>query len=386
MGVEVSIHPPHQEVRVPEFNEIGRVNKLLYLFGKVTARTRTSLSGERREKKSERPLSLRTTRAKLYHEVMLTPDKNSRREIFAEAHVRDGIATQYLNQGEVTVTLPGLGEQTARYTRIEAPESRKTPETSTKPPIFLIPGISNDIDCVGALAQELPYSGRSVVVVGFPDSFMGSVTKEFAQAVEASPDYTPHTEFFKHALDALIREDTPVELWGFSTGSPIVEQILNDPKFQEKVTNAVLISPASVVDQTSKQLTLGTIKEIGKLLKRLSALGKYTYTSGREDTVPPEPEGQRAIKKEVFGSLLTRVRTNLPLWEQARVKEGGNIIVVSGKKDEMTKSYLAEDAFTQNPQIHVLHLSEGSHATPLTEPEEVLRKIFDLQRNAAIPK
>jgi len=300
-------------------------------------------------------------------------------DVFTEAHERDEIARQYLRQGEIRVNLPGLGEQTALYTHIDPPASRESSREEPKPPIFLIPGVSNDIDCVGALAQEIAYAGRSVVVVGFPESFMGSTTESFAKAVKDTPNYGPHTDFYKESIDALLGSDSDFELWGFSTGAPISAEILNDPRFQERVNEAVLLSPASSVDQTSMQINTGTASEGARLLKRFSTLGKYTFSMGRNKNVEQQPQEQKKRRGEIFKSLMKKVQTKTASWEGAKVKDGGNIVVISGGKDQITKSYRVEDDFRKNPQMEVVHLPNAYHSTPLTEPQETVEKIFAQQ-------
>ena len=395
------VTPPKQEIRVPEYNTLEKFNKLLYRLGKLTARSRIVDRGKPINKRSERPLSSRAQRAHLYREARkirremnkvyrsktedketaLAPLRRDIHAIFDEARARDEIARQYLHQGEITVNLPGLGEQTARYTKIDPPASRRDPAQEGKPPIFLIPGISNDIDCVGALAQELPYQGRSVVVVGFPESVMGNVTTDFAHAVETSPTYEPHAAFYKEALKELLAESPHAELWGFSTGAPIAAQMLADPELQEKITDAVLISPASVVDQSTMQLNIGVAQDSARLLKRLSSLGKYTLTlGGRAKDVPEEQAGQREIKKATMGSLLSHVRSRFNAWDKARVQNGGSIVVVSGGKDYITKSYKDENVFRRNPQMSVLRIPDGFHAYPLVEPASVVDQVFIQQR------
>ena len=67
-----------------------------------------------------------------------------------------------------------------------------------------------------------------------------------------------------------------------------------------------------------------------------------------------------------------------------RVKEGGNIVVVSGEKDQVTKSKKAVEDFKQNPQVDVISLSNGIHNTPITEADTLVSEIFEKQRISAV--
>lgn len=376
------IMPPTQERSVSEGNLVGNLERLLYMFRLITHQSTI----KRSEIKSERPLSLRTTRAQLFKEFKQTPkaDREARSSILDEAHVRDEIARQYLNQGEVKVNVPNLGEQSARYSIINPPEGRRTVDTDSKPPIFLIPGISNDIDCVGALAQEIPFMGRKVIVVGMPESQMGKVTLEFAKAVSDSSSFGPHVEFFKGAINALVGENSQVELWGHSAGSAIIAEILNDPKFQERVTDAVFLNPASSANISEKALNLGVLNELRNLVGR--NLPKYTLTVGATSNLPDTQE-QKSLKANVTKLMLKKVCTLAEGWKKARVREGGKILVYSGRKDQLTRSYelFKEDRDSLdrvkyiNHQIEVIDDPNGFHSTPLTEPQRVIRQIFNKQ-------
>ncbi|HSA83806.1 MAG TPA: alpha/beta hydrolase [Patescibacteria group bacterium] len=378
MNERARVGSPKQEIKIPEANALERLNFLFYRFGHITRASTLP----HQERSVSRPLWLRSKRAELYHQTQGS-DTNKRKRIFAEARERDEIAAQYLMQGVITITLPGLGEQTARYTMIEPPEGRKNLEQGSKPPIFLIPGVSNDIDCVGALTQELPYQGRSVVVVGFPESFLGHTTKGFADAVDASQDFGPHVNFYKQAITSLMGDQGDIELWGFSTGAPIAAQILHDPKFQERVTDAVFLSPASTVNQTSMQLNRGAIHELGHLVKEFGLLPKYTFSTGVNDNMPPMTDDHKKLRKRIMGTLIKKVGTVSEYYTDARVKDGGKITIVSGEKDEITKSYRATNMLSQNPQTTVISLPDGHHATPLTQPERVIPIVFKRQRSAS---
>lgn len=360
--IEVSASPRRQEVASPEVNRVESFDGLFYLVGKVTHK---SLADKREG--IQRSLQLRTTRAQILKEFRQTPkaDTESRHQLIQEAKTRNELEIQYLNQGEVTVDLPGLGPQTARYTIIDLPENLKPAAEAEKPPIFFIPGLSNDLDCVKATLQELAYSGRRVIAVGFPESFMGKITPEFAQASEQSLDLEPHTTFFKEAANKLIGTDAEIEFWGHSTGATIIEQILADANFQQRTTNAVLLCPAASADISTIQAVKAFAKEIAHLGRRFGQFPRFSYTRAAKEG---EAEGQRELKVKVFKALTKRVLSESDFTKDARVQEGGKIVVVSGNRDNVTRSSTAKDRFLTNPQVDFIELPNGYHFTPLTEP------------------
>jgi len=370
---EVSIGSQEQLARVPEYNALAKLNGIMHFAGTVTETSR--IAGQQGD--IERPMTLRNRRSELYKAAMKS-DRPQRKELFKEAHVRDEIAREYLNQGVLKVTLPGLGTQEATYTTIDPPESQRTLETSGKPPIFLIPGAANDIDAVGNIVQELPYMGRSVTVVGMPDATLGKVTDQFAQSVAEDTHYKTHTDFYKQAIDALVGREGDFELWGFSTGAPISAEILSDPEYQRRVPNAVFISPASTIDQTTLQLGTGAVSESQKLLRRFRTLPRYSLVLPKGSN-SPEDKLQQAINKKATNGILEKVKQRLDIWDDARVREGGNIVVVAGGRDELTKCHKGLDVFEENPQTKILDLPDASHMTPITKASQILPQIFQLQ-------
>lgn len=385
MTPEVKIAPPVRETSIPEVNKVESFKKWFHRFGKSTHDSTVKAGNEAATNPQERPLLALVKRAEFLKEYRNREGKkNESKETWREnrqtaveqGKAWDELTQQYLNQGEITVDIPGLGVQSARYTRLDPPESRKTPESDGKPRILLIPGISNDLDSVGGLLLQIPFQGRPADCVAFPESFMGSVTPEYAEAVEKANDFGPHVEFYKSVIDNLYPNGEDVELWGFSNGAAIVEQILHDTKFQARVPNAVLISPAASADMSSRQLIFGTIKEMARYVPKLGKISQYSLTQGRKT---PEPEGQRELKKRIFGNLMGKVRTNFELWKDSRVKDGGKIIVVSGERDNMTHSRNANESFLENPQVTLVDIKKGSHMTPLLEADKIVNAVNTAQ-------
>jgi len=217
-----------------------------------------------------------------------------------------------------------------------------------------------------------------VIVVGFPESFSGRTTQAFAEAVKQDSGFGPHAAFFKAALEKLLGKNQPVELWGLSTGAPIISMILKDPAYQERVNQAVLVCPASSVDQSVASLNLGAMHDLGAMKER----GQSAYfTMTVESKIPREKE-QIKLREEIFGALITKVAKKNEAWKEARVQDGGNIVVVSGRKDKITKSAERNQDFQQHPQVRVLDLPNGYHMSPQVDAERVIPAIFELQQSA----
>ena len=366
--VETTVSQQTQEAAVPEYNWIEKLDGLLYAAHLVTHRSNIAPD-------VTRPMSLRNKRAELYG--LAYDGIHDKKAIIAEAHDRDAIAMQYLNQGDISVTLEGLGTQTSRYTIIEPPESRKKPGEK---PVFIIPGISHDLDAVGAMVQEFAFAGKKVITAGFPESNMGKTTTEFAGAVEKSSGFEAHAAYYKEAINALLGEEAEVEIVGFSTGAPVTAEILKDEKFRSRVTRAILISPACMVDQSSREFLSGVMHEVKGLATRLRTLPSYGLIMGRSSRAPEQSNEQGPIKKRIFEALVQKVKRKLPDWEKMRVKEGGNITVVVGTKDELTKSYKGYDVFDGNPQVRFFELANGLHNTPITEASDIIPQILEMQK------
>lgn len=377
--IPVSVTDRTLQPHVPENNSVeSKGNKIFYALKKSTRPSKIA----RKDERSERSLDLRAHRAELYKKIVKTEDPEKRQQILKEAHARDEIEAQYLSQGEVKVDLPGLGEQSARYTMIEPPEGRRLSEQ--RDPIFLIPGISNDLDSVGGLAKEIPYQGRSVIVVGMPDSQMGQVTSEFSDAVLQSSTLEPHANFFKAAINKLVGENAPVELWGMSAGSMITAEILNDPKYQERVKQAVLLSPAGTSEQGIKRQNIGVATEALRVFKRPSKGAHYSLTMARHEDQTPKSEEDKAIAGSTFNAVREKTLKKFDPFKTMKVADGGQITVVSGTKDNMTRSRESDGDFRSHPQVELISVQGGVHNTPIVEAGKIIPEVFEKQKLAEV--
>jgi len=358
-----------QEKRDPEANMLDKLDGAFYFLGAVTRKN----IGKIENSKPERPLSVRRERAELYKRFKKTKNTEERKQIVQEARERDSALEQFLNQGEVEVSDEDFGEAKARFSIIN-PQQEK--EKRDKPPIVFIPGISNDLACVETISQELSLSGRRVITIAFPESFMGRVSEKFAERCEQVPGYATHAKFFEEAIKKILPEGD-IELWGYSTGGPISAKMLtNNPEFSKRVKDAVLINPAGSVEQSKKQLSFGVAKEVRGMASKDTA--KFVMTVGRkirEDVEVMAPEHEK-LRNQIFGTLMDRIQHKSPDFNSMRVREGGKITVVSYDKDDITKcrKFFNPKNQPENPQVKTMVL-KGCHMTPVTKPKELLSKI-----------
>jgi len=309
----------------------------------------------------------------------------SRENVVALGKVIDVIDSQFAKQKDTQIDIPGLGIQSAYGTEINLPDNLKTPEQISKSPIFLIPALSGDLYGVEPLMKELAKSGRRVISLAYPESFLGQTTEEFARSVEESTTYEPHVSYFKQAINKLIGEGSEFELWGYSTGSSIAAEILAEPAFQQRAKNAVLISPVSVVDQSKPSFNFGIARE-GVKIAKMSHGWKVSDVSMVLGSKTPLEKDNKTRRKRIYNALIgNKVIKKLDIWESARVNNG-EIIVVSAGKDEIAKSNKALNDFERLDQYKVVDYREGSHLSPLTNAEYVVRSIQRIQNTSNSPK
>lgn len=360
---------PIREPSHPEKNQFDTANAAFRLLGAVTR------TGENHG--TERPLSVRRERARLFTEIKSTDDRTAKRSALNEAHQRDEVLRQILNQHTVDINTSEYGAASARYAKIDPPNAEVF--DSGKGPIVIIPGISNDIACMDAVAMEAALSGRQVYILGYPGSYMGTVDEDFTEAVERSESYEAHAGFFKNALKSILPDEQNMELWGFSTGGPIVANILSDDEnLRKKISDAVLINPAGAVKRTNIGLFSGLAKEGLTAIAHPKTYSAYVLTTGRKDTGRPELPEQKKRKNRIFSSLLKKIRTVSDDWETMRVRDGGTITVVAGDSDDVTlcRNSFSESKKPDNPQVRVVPFP-GRHSAPLVNAKQLIDALRD---------
>jgi len=363
-----------QEKEHPEKNLMDSFNRLFYLLGKVVRENRGKLETER----PVRTLYTRAKRAELYKQFKRTRNRENRQKIVQEAKERDQVLKEFLHQGDVGVSRPEIGNAKARFAVVNPPVEK---EIKGEVPIVFIPGISNDLACVEQITQEAALSGRKIAVIGYPSSFMGEASPEFLASCKESQNFKSHATFFEDAIKKIV-PDGNFELWGYSTGGPIVAEMLTDNKdFSERVTNAALIAPAGVVTQNKAEFLLGIAKDLRGLIPgaHKNVLTDIVTGKGRKEHVAPEASGQRKIKDEVSGILMDRIRRKSPCFDRMKVQEGGVITVVSYRGDDITKSRKLK---VENPQVGEHIKLPGHHGAPLLHAPELVSRISAAQEKS----
>lgn len=346
-----------------------------------------------------------------------------RPEIHARNKAYDIVANQFINdQKEITVDLGSLGEQMSRFVVLRPPNT-----DNTKPPIFLIPGVSNDLEKAGSLPHELALQGRTVIVVSFPESWKGRVTREFVEAtkkIAASDDFDPYTAYFKKVITQIqesadFRKEygnhETIELVGFSTGANLVADILRDKDYQEKVTNAVLYNPGACIDRDwayvseakpwpiAKALAATAFRNLtGKgerhpqkkqptdvlfpipggvikaALQDLLNLANLPFQSVSHPELIPVDKEQRKLQVEAYEELQKVVLLRREWWKKPMKVRGGKIVVISAGKDNIAVTSAVDDEIQEaatviNPQMTLVKRPKDYHQTALSEPWKVVQ-------------
>lgn len=344
-----------------------------------------------RSENEKRTLAERMDRAETYKEVKkikkeedknfvskLEKDIQGRKEsfdkasvFFDKAHELDKIFVQFTqNQKEVRVNIDGLGEQMARYVILEPSE------TSDKPPIILIPGISNDLEGNGELPIKLAASGRKVIMIAYPESWHGEVTEKFGDAVEKSNNYGPHTEFFKSAIKQITDENSKIDLCGESTGSLIVSNLLADNEMKQRVDEATMIVPPGEI--THKHFdTVSMLKETLDTFKKLPLISKLTVVNPKKIETTDE---HRRLMLHTYESLKKKVISKYIWWERPLLTgTGKKTNVIIGGNDHVTEAKKGRKEIEANPTLNLHLIKSGNHSTPLVESDMVIELVKSMQ-------
>lgn len=334
-------------VREPVANAISKLEKIFYNNRTITCPSFIHDG----DKQYQRPLFLRNIRAEIFLE-----NDDKRKERLEEARLRDEINKQYLNQKDFEVDMGVLGKNKSKYVILEP--KIKTDEC----PVFFIPGISNDLDCVGSFVSEIAYQGRKVICLAYPESYQGSVTKNFSKRVGESTSYQPHTEFFKRGIEELVGEKE-FELWGLSLGGGISQELMLDTEISQKVKKSVLICPSNMATITQASYNKGLLNDFYHLLKKenFCRLPSWAFTHG------PKP-----YRNETMDALGKKAAIPISNWEKIKNKT----LLLVGQKDYITNGIKADfDNISKNPNIKICIIPNGIHATPVLYPEKVLKYI-----------
>ncbi len=367
-------HVPYEDPVIVEPQEpVGNLwekfNRYFYLRGHVTREARFGHASENPDGIAY-PLFARARRARL-HEQILKGRREGRshddlKGDLDEAHKLDEVLKQYVSQSTLRLPQGELGVNSSKRITLRAADA-----APDKPPVFLVPGISGDIETMGNFAVEVAMRGREVTVVGYPESYNGSVTKEFADAVVTDSNYAPHASYFADALTHCYPEGD-VELWGYSTGAPIAAEILGEyPDVRERISNAVLVSPASVTDQSELSLKIGLARDVGIVTKGSGMVPHMNWTTGIRTAQKTDAPNNSAIRKIAFDGLLSHISKKSSVWDRMCVRDGAHATFVVGTRDEVVKAQRSLALLSHIPNA-VVRTIDGYHASALVQPGEVL--------------
>jgi len=283
---------------------------------------------------------------------------------------------QFFEQRRLKIDLGNLGDQEVIMVDVQRSD---VINSGNQPPLFFVPGRSGLPYGIEPLIRELFIQGRRIISVSYPEAHLSKTTEEFAWAVEHSPDYEIHRMFFEKVINILLK-DNEFELWGYSTGAELVNQLLTNHNISNRVSLAVAISPASLVNQTRKELNLGIAREILRLGNNINEFPYISEVLGPKHNPFQEPDvelQQKGLNKKISRLLLQSVLRKGSSWNNAKVQNGGDILVISGKEDHIVKSdrAITELLALSNQQLRVINVINGSHLTPLTRAKEYLSLI-----------
>lgn len=238
-------------------------------------------------------------------------------------------------------------------------------------------------------------TGDKVYVIGQPDGDSGSMTPQFADAVFGDanppnidlfkkfqpPTYKPHTEYFRAMIHALIAPNEQFDLYAHSAGSMYAKNLLQDPSFSNRVTNAVLLNPAGAANFDTRFpflfRTLAKIRLAWPVLFDLRHLARSTYEIDKDEKLrTPSNRFRDRVRLAIQGGSHWRQ----PGWDTMHVN-GGNIILYVGAHDGMTDGrqfakFITPRIEAKPTQTILEYDSIGHHTTLNTHPERVLDAIF----------
>lgn len=353
------------EYTYPQYPHAESFNSPLYLKGLVT------------EDVSRYPLAVRRQRAILLNEHRSSQKGVDREKVEEKIKNLREVNNQFTQQQkEMSVNLEGMGEMSARYVILNLNEAEAKPKSL----IFLIPGISNDIEGSGMLGHRLALEGHRVVILSYPESWHGKTTEEFGTAVEEDQTFEPHTQFFQQMIENITAEERldpngirgDLEIWGHSTGAVIAAKLLKIEKFKQSVRKAVLCSPAACVDmRDGPTLVLDGLRDY---LASIFDFKSFPHMNPSIPTTVNKTDLERELMLKTHHALRDQVLQKYPWWEDISLDEG-EIFVVSAISDRVTQSKRAlKEIRGSNPDLKIREVV-GTHTLAITKPEEVLKII-----------
>lgn len=318
-------------------------------------------------------------------------DKKAK-EISQEKQDLDRIARQHFEPKEVVIETSEFGELPVRYSVFEPPERTQTEASKQLPPVIVLPplvaGMYANTAFNQALALREGKQGRRVIVIAHPESFLATTTDKFKDAVIEAKDASVHAAFFKAAIDKIVGSETAVSLWGYSYGAAVAAEMSQDEVWQKKLADMTLIFPAAVVDRPFsllsknplRSLQAGLLHDFWRDIRTPSGRRQVFALNGLVKPTPKDKDNPNRVRVgELHSHMVDLMKDDIGAVDpqKMRVRQGGDITVVLGGQDEVTKSHELFDGLvnSNNPQISVIELEDAPHHRAMTHPEDILNVV-----------
>ncbi len=347
--------------------------------------TAKEITGDGERIQRERTMSVRGMRKDLLD--ALTSGKISREQSVKAHQLLDEALRHYLNQGEMKITIEGVGEVSGKYTIIDINHRfKRGNETQSMRPIVVIAGITNDLASMESTLLALSLSGRPIVMVSYPGSQMGKANGAWIQKQITEKDYALDAYFFKKTIENICGSQD-IDMIGYSYGGAVSAEILNDKAFSSRVHNAAFVNPAGMAEHSKSRLLLGLMSESTAVFDPL-----YVLSIAKEGENNPEEIKQKQLKKQAFDALINKLTKKNDSWKTAKVKK--TLLVIHSGKDSITHSVnIAKEQEERALREKGLHMKvetvdNTNHASLLTDPfamsKEILKRWGDPQPEPVI--
>lgn len=292
---------------------------------------------------------------------------NQYKEIVEEMRLFDDLSWQFQNNRQpIEVDLGETGTQMAVAVTLR-PENIDPQKT----PLIIIPGISSNIEGVGAFPVKLAMESRqAVTIIGHPESWMGRVTPEFSQEVKKSENFEPHTTFFKKAINQIIGGETGFDLCGISAGCVLTGEITSDNEFNQRIGKINLIVPPGFTDMSKiSNLLIAAPKMLQESFSK-----DPRFTTSILDSINESKE-QRGLKIDTYKAIRGHLLKKYNWWENPNLHQNRKTKVILSEKDGVTLGGVYGQKLLNQSSFDVSVIKDGVHGTFAKEPERIIEKM-----------
>jgi hypothetical protein len=327
----------------------------------------------------ENSLAVRAEHAKYFKQIVnlrdkiKTADENEKiklrsvyKEVAQEMAIFDNLAWQFQTQRQkVEVNLDKLGVQAGLVVTL-----RPKNIDLQKRPLVIIPGISSNIEGVGAFPIKLAMKSRqSVTVISHPESWMGRVTEEFSQAVEKSSNLKPHTDFFMSAINQTIGTKNEFDIVGISAGGMIINEMTKNEDFNQRIGKISLIAPPGLTDMKKKT---NVAKALTRLIRDIHFDPRYTTSILKSVT---ETEEQRRLQLKTFRGIKQHLSREYDWWNNKSLYQNREVGVILGTSDAITLGGIYGPKKIDSNNFKLTVIKGGYHGMYAREPEKIIEKM-----------